>query len=382
MRPLAVVAALLLAAQAHALPEDPGTLSFTTATKTAILAGKSVTFDLYFPNQGKPAPIVVVGHGFQRKKGNMADWGKELARRGYVVAVPDFPGVFPDYPVNSKVVSELLSWMVNESQQAGTPLAGKVDGTRRAAVGYSAGGLAALLAASQDPAIDVVVGLDPIDNSGRGAAAAPAIKAPVTFIRAEPGSCNNNGNAASIFASLVAPRLSLKVQNATHCDGESPTGALCELVCGAQDKARHLLFRRYAFATLDYLLLCDIAMAPWLGGASAKADTGITDIVVQAGFPPQPGCAAAPDAGPPDDTGPTVDAVTADGPNAPDSRPPALDAGSSPPDAAPTGDASPPGGDGGCSCDVSGRGSPTVIIVVLMLMSVLSLLRTARRCRR
>jgi dienelactone hydrolase len=356
----------LIARPTHALPEDPGSLAFTTTTETTILAGKSVTYDLYAPDgPSQPAPIVVVGHGFQRTRANMADWGRELARRGHVAAVPGFPG--SDHAANGKIVAELLDWLVTASQQAGSPLAGRVDGSRRAAVGFSAGGLAALLAASQDPEIDVVVGLDPVDSSGLAAAAAAAIKAPVIFILGEPGSCNNNGNAASVFASLVAPRLSLRVKNATHCDAESPTGFLCELVCGAQDKARHLSFRRYAFAALDYLLRCDATMAPWLGGASAKADTGITDIVVQAGFPPTPSCATAPDAGPPaDDAGPDVDATTRD---AGEARPP-HDAGPVRSDSAQAGDGSTPHDDG-CSMTRRPRPAPPLLPSALLLLLLL-----------
>jgi dienelactone hydrolase len=311
-----------------------------------------------------------VGHGFQRKKGNMVDWGQELARRGHVAAVPAFPGLLPDYPLNAKIVSGLLDWMATAA-----PLSGKADSTRRGVLGYSAGGLAVLMAASTDQTIDIVVGVDPIDQDGRGVKAAPLIKAPVAFVRGEPGTCNYGGNAANIFAALVAPRLSLRVKKATHCDGESPSDGLCALFCGgAHDKARHLLFRRYAFAALDYHLLCDAAMAPWLGGASAKADTAITDIVVKAGFPPQPSCGATPDAGPPVDSGP-ADAAASDGPITPDGRAPTPDAGSPQPDALPAGDAPPPGDDGGCSCAVTYHGrrdtAPLLLLLSLFLFFVL-----------
>ena len=356
---------------AAALPEDPGGLAFDKSTRTETVAGKAVTFDLYVPQGlGQPAPIVVVGHGFQRKKGNMVDWGQELARRGYVAAVPDFPGLLPDYPLNANIVSGLLTWMTTAA-----PLSGKVDGGRRGVLGYSAGGLAVLMAAASDPTIDVVVGIDPIDQDGRGVKAAPAVKVPVAFVRGEPGTCNYSGNAADIFAVLVAPRLSLRVIKATHCDGESPSDSLCALFCGgAHDKARHLSFRRYAFATLDYFLLCDAAMAPWLGGASAKADTGITDIVVQAGFPPTPSCAPAPDAGPPvDDAGPDVDSAAAADDAATVEAGSSADAAPAQPDSAPAVDGSSPPDDDGCSCALTRpRPAPPLFPSVLLLLLLLS----------
>ena len=380
LTPLLVLAAATLSRAAFALPEDSGPFGVDTLTRTETVAGASLTFDLYVPKGlSAPAPIIAVGHGFQRTKANMAEWGDELARRGFVAAVPTFPGALPDHPLNGKILSGLLAWMETEAQKAGSPLAGKVDGTRRAVAGFSAGGLAAILAAAGDSSIDVVVGLDPVDNNSQGLNVAASIQAPVIFVRAEPHQCNENGNAAAMFAKLTAPRMSLKVTDATHCDGEAPSGALCSLFCGAQVRARHLLFRRYAFAALDYLLRCDTAMLPWLGGAQAQADTGIKELSVTA-FPPAPvGCAASPDGGPTPDAAPPTDqgavgdgGSLADGAPA-DSTPPATDL------QGPGADPSIGSDDDGCGCrlDAEHSARPPSMVLLLFLAAALLLARRA-----
>jgi MYXO-CTERM domain-containing protein len=346
---------LTLTGPAHALPEDPGGHDVDTLTRTESIAGVSVPFDLYLPKGlSAPAPVVVVGHGFQRTKANMAEWGDELARRGYVAAVPSFPGA--DRSLNATILTGLLAWIEAEATKPASPLSGVVDGSRRAAIGFSAGGTAALVAAASDSTIDLVVGLDPVDDSEKiGAQTAPSIQAPVVFVRAEPSQCNSNGNAEEVFVKLTGPRLSLMVVGASHCDGEAPSGPLCAVLCGAQVRARHLLFRRYAFASLDYLLRCEAAMAPWLGGAQAQADTGIKDLAADAFPPPPEGCTAVPDAGPP------ADAVL--------DRGAARDLGQSPDTASGDGPGPADEGDGGCSCRAAGdpREGPIWVGIGLLL---------------
>jgi MYXO-CTERM domain-containing protein len=369
-----VILGLLLPRLAGALPEDPGALTFQQTTRTEPIAGKQVTFDLYVPQAVGPAPVVAVGHGFPRSKANMVGWGQELARRGYVVAVPSFPFGAPDHAGNAKILAGLLAWMVTQGQSAGSLLFGRVDGERRGVVGYSAGGLSAVLAAADEPSIDVVVGLDPVDVGGAGQQAAPKLQVPVTFIRAEAHACNSNGNAAQIFAALTVPRLSLQVIGGTHCDGESPADPLCALTCGAQDAQRHARFRRYAFATLDHVLLCDGSMAAWLGGSSAQADTAIKNIEPQGYPPPMQTCGPVAD-------GPVPDLGPGDGSAAPDaggSDAVVGDQGSTTADGPAAGDGSAPVEDEGCSCHLARAPGGPAAELALLLGVLLVVLRRRR----
>lgn len=373
--PAGMILGLFLPRVAGALPEDPGPLTFQQTTRTETIAGKQVPFDLYVPQGIGPAPVVAVGHGFPRSKANMVGWGQELARRGYVVAVPSFPFAAADHAANAKILAGLLAWMVAQGQSAGSPLAGRVDGSRQGVMGFSAGGLSAVLAAADEPGIDVVVGLDPVDVGGAGQQAAAKLQVPATFVRAEPGVCNSNGNAAQIFAALTAPRLSLQVIGATHCDGESPADALCGLTCGGgQDPQRHAKFRRYAFATLDHVLLCDGSMAAWLGGSSAQADTAIKNIEAQGYPPPMQTCGAAADGALPD-LGPGDGSGAPDG-GAGDSA--AADGGASAVDGPQAADGSAPVEEEGCSCGVARQpGAPAALALALLGL----LLVVARRRR-
>jgi dienelactone hydrolase len=357
---------------AWALPEDPGKFKHQKVSRTATLAGKTVTFDVYIPNGAGLGPAVVLGHGFARNKAQMAGWGGLLASRGFVALAPNFPGgMAPDHKVNGKVMSALLAWAVADSAKAGSPIKGLVDAKRLGVMGHSAGGLAAVLAASADSKIRAVVGLDPVDNGGLGKAAAALIKVPVTIIRAEPGACNSAGNAAAIFGALTGPRLSLQVIKGTHCDPEWPSGILCTLACGATDAKRQAHFRRYAMATLDHVLGCALNMGPWLGGASAKADSAIKGIAATGYPPPKKACLPSPDAGVPDskvaspDLALTKDQAIAD--RGPDSV-------AVKKDAAPAADVGATAGpeDEGCECGVGrdargGSGS----LLVLLLFAVL-----------
>jgi MYXO-CTERM domain-containing protein len=358
-----------------ALPEDPGSLKIEEYARQESVGGKTISFDLYVPVTSKPCPIVTLAHGFARSRVMMRDWGKLLASRGYVAAAPDFPGA--DHPANGKLLSALLEWMVTESQKSGSPLAGRVDPTRRGVVGHSAGGLASLLAASADATIDVVVGLDPVDNGGQGKQAVPAIKVPVSVLRATPGTCNDSGNAQALYAALTGPALSLEVKAATHCDPEWPSDPFCSLLCGASDDTRRMRFVRYALATLDHVLSCAPGMAPWLGGASASSDTLIQKLESKSYPPAQLGCATAADSSPglegtrKDGGAAEAGRVEAGGAEAgrevgaADSRPPA-EAG-----------ATVPASDDGCSCGI-GEGSGSAPFAWLLLLALASATRRRR----
>ena len=147
--PLALFA-VSIPSPAAALPETQGAIKYQVLTRTKTLAGKVVGFNLYIPQVKTPMPVVVLGHGFARSRVQMSGWGKLLASRGYVAAAPNFPGPLPDHNVNGKIMSALQSWIVADSKITGSPLLGRVDGTRRGVMGHSAGGLASVLAAAGD----------------------------------------------------------------------------------------------------------------------------------------------------------------------------------------------------------------------------------------
>ena len=379
-------AVLFLSQTAWALPEDAGKFKYSKVARTATLAGKSVTFDLFIPSGSGPMPVVTLGHGFARSKAQMAGWGALLASRGFIAMAPNFPGgMAPDHKVNGKVISALLEWAVADSKKAGSPLNGLVDPSRRGVMGHSAGGLASVLAAGADTKIKVVVGLDPVDMNGLGKTAAALIKVPVTIIRAEPSTCNSAGNAAGMVGAIKGPLLALQVIKGTHCDPEWPSGILCTLACGATDAQRQARFRRYAMATLDHVLRCAAGMAPWLGGPLAKQDAAIKGLTVGLYLPKQLGCTGSSDAGVPDAApvqleasvpGKDQAAAKKDGPAAAQDAPTANKDGAI---TAPDSGTSSHDDKDGCDCSTtpSGEGGSGGLLLLLFLGSLLG--RNRRR---
>jgi hypothetical protein len=97
--------------------------------------------------------------------------------------------------------------------------------------GFSAGALAALVGARQDPSSLGVVALDLVDDGGLGL--------PMFGLMGEPSACNAQGNGTSVYSAARFGNAEV-IQGAGHCDFESPTSWFCELVCGRTAKSASL----------------------------------------------------------------------------------------------------------------------------------------------
>jgi dienelactone hydrolase len=175
----------------------------------------------------------------------MAGWGRHLAAHGYLAAVPDLPA-WSDHARNGRAINELLAWL-----PAHLPAGVSIDTNRIALVGFSAGGLATLLAAADNPNVRVWIGLDPVDRDGAGAAAAPRVTAQSFIITAQPSGCNANGNASAIALAL-GPRVTrASVPGASHADAEWPTDWKARFACGGTSDTRRALFAEHTIAALE-----------------------------------------------------------------------------------------------------------------------------------
>jgi dienelactone hydrolase len=196
-------------------------------TLTLTLDGQQALVDFTAPAAGRASPsfhgAVILAHGFTRTRKTMAGHAVTLAQDGYWIVVPDLPSVF-DSRHNAVALRDLL-------QQLQHGVAG-VQLNRFVLVGFSAGGLSALLAADA-PGVVGYVGLDPFDRpSGVGLEAARKLAIPAFLLRGPSAGCNAFSIAGPWVEALPNLIEDRQLAAASHCDFEAPTDRLCTFVCG------------------------------------------------------------------------------------------------------------------------------------------------------
>lgn len=203
-----------------------------TQTIDLWLAGRETTVDVFLPAGDPPArprDAVILAHGFTRDRGSMTGHAERLAAAGFVVAVPDLPYYWHSGD-NARALRDLVRMLLAGKFAPATP--------RVVLVGFSAGGLAAVLAADE-PGVAGFIGLDPFDRpGGPGREAAKKLTVPAYLLRAPSSRCNAYSIAApwrEALPKLVADRV---FEHATHCDFEWPTDGICRTACGGTDEGR------------------------------------------------------------------------------------------------------------------------------------------------
>jgi dienelactone hydrolase len=173
-------------------------------------------------------PAVVIAHGFMRTGEFMTGWAEALERAGMTAVTVDMcastapGGRHADNGADLVAVRRALGF------------------TSVVYVGVSAGGLAALIAASLDPdATRGLLLLDPTNAGGQARRAASRIDAPVAALVAKPQICNAWRNIDPALETLRDATI-LRVDGASHCDFEWPTDAFCRVACvSIGGSARH-----------------------------------------------------------------------------------------------------------------------------------------------
>lgn len=201
--------------------------AFTLSTPTIELGGEEKKVDVYRPTTQAVRGVAIVAHGFARTRGRHRELGIALASAGVIAVIPDLPHVMNLWG-NGDAIVELARAL--ETGALGLP---PVDRHRLLLIGTSAGGLATVLAAAELPGLAGWIGLDPVDRTGTGEAAAEKLTAPAVVLLGDPVPCNlfasgrALGRAAPVLLRMTA------LPGASHCDFEWPTNRFCEAVCGA-----------------------------------------------------------------------------------------------------------------------------------------------------
>jgi pimeloyl-ACP methyl ester carboxylesterase len=176
-------------------------------------------YRVYNPERTASAPAVVIAHGFLRSGEYMAGWARALEQSGITAVTVDLCA--------SSVVGGRHE--DNATDLVALRRALGLDGV--VYVGVSAGGLAALIAASLDPdATRGVLLLDPTNAGGQARRAAAKIAAPVAALVAKPQVCNAWRNIDPALETLRDATI-LRIDRASHCDFEWPTDAFCRVAC-------------------------------------------------------------------------------------------------------------------------------------------------------
>jgi hypothetical protein len=180
--------------------------------------GCALHYRLYRPAQARTEDLVVLGHGFLRSQERMADLAQALAEEGIPTVTLDFCNTrFWD----GRHVRNGLDMI---------RVADALDAKQVVYAGFSAGGLAALVAGRNDPRTLGVVALDLVDAGRLGEGMAAGLDRPLIGLVGDPSPCNAENNGLAVFSATDHAAVE-RVTGAEHCDFESPTDWLCRLVC-------------------------------------------------------------------------------------------------------------------------------------------------------
>ncbi|MBV71040.1 MAG: hypothetical protein CMH52_06775 [Myxococcales bacterium] len=181
---------------------------FETVRTEIMRNGRLTPLVAYVPNDGNNLPMVVFTPGFQLESAGYAPLCEAFAQNGYVVARLDPPGTIFD--VNhiemGADVRMGINWLLNQS-----PFADRIDGTRVGTMGHSLGGKLAIMNAIEDPRVQAVFAIDPVDGDPSPfpdpATRPDLVPGPIDGLTAPLGLIGETTNATSsnAFAPACAP---------------------------------------------------------------------------------------------------------------------------------------------------------------------------------
>lgn len=187
--------------------------------------GCELEYLLYRPTTSVRSAQVVLAHGFLRSKERMSQVAWRLAEEGIPTVALDF--------CNTRVWDG-----AHEQNGADMIRVARQAGVRRVVyAGFSAGGLAAVIAASLDADAIGVLAMDLVDRDRLGLEAARGLNLPLIGLVGEPSSCNAQNNGLEVYAAAPHAQV-IRVEGASHCDFEAPTDGLCRLLCEPDTRER------------------------------------------------------------------------------------------------------------------------------------------------
>lgn len=185
--------------------------------------GCSVAYERHSPDD-ELTREVILAHGFMRSLEHMRGWAELWRQEGIAVTLVSF--------CNS-------SWFNGHHQRNADDLVAirkKLGLGQVVYAGFSAGGLAAYLAAGSDDQATAYLGLDSVDSNDLAQEAPNALSVPSLFIMGDPSMCNAQRNFQSVFDKW--PQYNVRsIAGASHCHFELPYDRKCAWLCGGNSKA-------------------------------------------------------------------------------------------------------------------------------------------------
>jgi pimeloyl-ACP methyl ester carboxylesterase len=178
----------------------------------------NLAYAVYEPDTMLSDVEVLLAHGFMRSIDDMAETAEHIASWGVkVYAVPLCTNTFN---INHQLNGEAIAALGEALAPAGAVYSG-----------FSAGGLAAFVAAVNADNVVGYVGLDAVDNADLGLGMAGQLDAPARGSIANAGQCNTNNNFLPVY-DMVPNAPVMRIVGAQHFDFEAAACGLGDIACG------------------------------------------------------------------------------------------------------------------------------------------------------
>lgn len=248
---------------------EPGPHAVTVTAGSATVNGCDLGYSLFAPESADHPSLLLLGHGFQRSAAQMAGLAEHVASFGVRVVTPNFCH---------------SSFLDTDHQQNGFDAAALAtqlaDGDGIVFAGHSAGGLAAVVAASASQDSVAVLGLDTVDANDLASGTSASLTIPIFGIVGEPDSCNSNGNGIAMLGGAM--HYGVRMVGANHCDFEDPTTGTCTGFCGAQTSSP-VTVRALAAAFVLWQLGLDASGEQWAAPTGSEwqrlANEGVLEVL-------------------------------------------------------------------------------------------------------
>jgi dienelactone hydrolase len=275
-------------------PEQPGPFAVVAAAGriTVPATSHSVPFECRFGDGAPPGPLVLIAPGFQIAHAAYLGYAEHLATFGYLACTIGYSVGLPTSHVDAAAdLSGAADHLFAESARSGAPLEGRIEPDRMAIVGHSLGGKLAVLAASADPRVLALVGLDPVDaatfcNATRCPDATDRLPLPIplavlgetldqTPAIGGQACAPQAAGYTTFYQAASSPALEVTVSGAGHISFVGDLAAcgfacsLCQSPTAPQDEVL-AMSRAFVTAFLERHLRGDASYQTYLDGAAAQ----------------------------------------------------------------------------------------------------------------